>query len=332
MNVRRLIVLCLFFLISCSENQKSDSITIGTNPAGTFYYVVGTGLSKLFTEKLGIRSTAQPASGSAVYVPLINNDEMSLGFSTSIESGSYYQGEMNLQKQSNLRVLMRFWEMPYGYMVRGDSGLSFISDLAGKDIVDKQSANLTLSIANKLMLESAGLSGNDYNAMTVGGLPQGITAVTDGLADAAPIALGQGNVRKANATTPGGIKFLDMSDIDGIEDFFDNKKKGFNAYTVTEDDQLPGAKPGLVTGSVDIYLIASSGMSAEDAERIIQVIEENWQLLRTQFAALKRGSPDSFVDKNHTIPFHQGAINYYKKDGRWNPELDQRNQLLLSNK
>ena len=61
---------------------------------------------------------------------------------------------------------------------------------------------------------------------------RGITAVTDGLADAAPIALGQGNVRKAHATTPGGIQFLDMSDIDSVQDFFANQKKGFNAYTV----------------------------------------------------------------------------------------------------
>ena len=121
----------IMFTVSCADNNKSSTITIGTNPAGTFYYVVGTGLAKLFSEQLERRSIAQPASGSAVYVPLISNGEMSLGFSTSIEAGSYYRGDMGLQKQPNLRVLMRFWEMPYGYMVRGDSDLFFVSELLG---------------------------------------------------------------------------------------------------------------------------------------------------------------------------------------------------------
>ena len=331
-NFFKKITVCfgLTLLISCGGNNQTNSITIGTNPAGTFYYVVGTGLSKLFNEKLQIKSTAQPASGSAVYVPLINNGEMSLGFSTSIESGSYYMGQLDLTEQPNLRVLMKFWVMPYGYMVRGDSGLQYLTDLNDKSVVDKQSANLTLSIANKLMLEGAGLSENDYRSITVGGLPQGITAVTDGLADAAPIALGQGNVRKAHATTPGGIRFLDMSNIENIQEFYTNQKKGFNTYIVKDDDQLPGADKGLVTGSVDIYLIASNHLSNDVAENIISTIEDNWEMLESQFAALKRGSPSMFVDINNTIPYHQGAINYYKKKNRWNSDQEKRNQLLLS--
>jgi hypothetical protein len=37
-----------------------------------------------------------------------------------------------------------------------------------------------------------------------------------------------------------------------------------------------------------------------------------------------------FVDINNTIPYHQGAINYYKKKNRWNSDQEKRNQLLLS--
>lgn len=329
--LKKIIFLMVFLAIaSCADTNNSKSITIGTNPAGTFYYVVGTGLSKLFSEKLDKRAIAQPASGSAVYVPLINNGEMSLGFSTSIEAGSYYQGKMNLQEQPNLRVLMRFWAMPYGYMVRGDSDLHYVSDLNGRSVVDEQSANITLSIGNSSMLMVSGLRKGDYKSITVGGLPQGITAVTDGLADAAPIALGQGNVRKANATTPGGIRFLDMSDIENVQQYFDSLGQGFNTYTVSEEDQLPGATEGLLTGSVDIYLVTSSVMSDEDALGIVRVIEESWEELQTQFAALKRGHPSLFVGKNHTIPFHSGAIKYYQDKNRWNDESEARNQLLLS--
>ena len=98
---------------------------------------------------------------------------------------------------------------------------------------------------------------------------------------------------------------------------------------MSEDDQLPGASEGLITGSVDIYLISSVSMSEEIAEDIISVIENNWHSLENQFAALKRGNPSMFVDENHTIPYHQGAVNYYKKKGLWSDVLEERNQMLL---
>ena len=48
--LKKIIFTIVFFAIaSCADTNNSKSITIGTNPAGTFYYVVGTGLSKLFS-------------------------------------------------------------------------------------------------------------------------------------------------------------------------------------------------------------------------------------------------------------------------------------------
>ena len=322
-------LILLVVLISCSQDQRSRSISIGTNPAGTFYYAVGTGLAKLFSENLGIRATAQPAAGSVVYVPLINNGEISLGFSTSIEAGTYYRGKMNLQQQPNLRVLMRFWQMPYGFMVRGNSNIKRMEDLRGKKVIETQSANLTLKIGNRSMLRAAKLNDGEYESITVGGLPQGILAVTDGLVDAAPIALGQGNVRKAHATTPGGIRFIDMSDIKNAQEFYNKQGQGFNTYRVTADDNFPGAPEGLLTGAVDIYLVASKAMTDQDAINIIELIEENWDVLENQFSALKRGSPVTFIDNNHTIPFHPGAIKYYTEISRWSDQSEERNNELL---
>ena len=57
--LKKIIFTIVFFAIaSCADTNNSKSITIGTNPAGTFYYVVGTGLSKLFSEKLDKRAIA----------------------------------------------------------------------------------------------------------------------------------------------------------------------------------------------------------------------------------------------------------------------------------
>ena len=113
---------------------------------------------------------------------------------------------------------------------------------------------------------------------------------------------------------------------------FDTRVPDFlNAYKVKHDDQLPGSKVGLLTGSVDIYLVTSVDMSNEDAVAIIRTIEDNWIDMQTQFSALKRGDPELFVgNNNHTIPYHDGAIQYYTEKNRWNETLENTNQVLLS--
>jgi len=70
-------------------------------------------------------------------------------------------------------------------------------------------------------------------------------------------------------------------------------------------------------------------MTDQDAINIIELIEENWDVLENQFSALKRGNPVAFVDNNHTIPFHPGAIKYYTETSRWSDQSEERNNELL---
>ncbi|MDP6927707.1 MAG: hypothetical protein QGG84_11540, partial [Rhodospirillales bacterium] len=78
MNLRKSISLALvagavgaFAIAGTTTAQaKMKSITIGSNPAGSTYFLLAGGFAKLFQEKLKIRSTAQPHAGSSVYLPL----------------------------------------------------------------------------------------------------------------------------------------------------------------------------------------------------------------------------------------------------------------------
>ena len=47
-------------LSATSANAALRSITIGTNPAGSTFFLLGGGFAKMFQEKLGIRANAQP--------------------------------------------------------------------------------------------------------------------------------------------------------------------------------------------------------------------------------------------------------------------------------
>ena len=62
-----------FALTNASPAQAElKSITVGSNPAGSTYFLLAGGFAKLFQQQLKIRSTAQPHAGSSVYLPLMD--------------------------------------------------------------------------------------------------------------------------------------------------------------------------------------------------------------------------------------------------------------------
>ena len=98
---------------------KMKRITIGSNPAGSTYFLLAGGFAKLFQEKLKIKSTAQPHAGSSVYLPLMDKGEITLGLNTSLDSGMAVAGSTPYKKPlKKVRMIARVWILPYAYIVK----------------------------------------------------------------------------------------------------------------------------------------------------------------------------------------------------------------------
>ncbi len=93
-----------------TADAEMKRISIGTNPAGTMYFVLGGGLAKLFQEKLKIRSNHQPHAGSSVYLPLLNKGEMTMGLNSSLDNAMAYSGQAPFKSPTKkVRSLARIW-------------------------------------------------------------------------------------------------------------------------------------------------------------------------------------------------------------------------------
>ena len=53
-----------FALSAGTADAKLKRITVGTNPQGSVYFLLGSGFAKIFQEKMGVRANAQPHAGS----------------------------------------------------------------------------------------------------------------------------------------------------------------------------------------------------------------------------------------------------------------------------
>ena len=139
---RAAVVFTFLFLaigISGCHGEVDDQlsrVTIGSNPPGTNYNLLGGGIAKLLQERLGVASTVRPFGGSSVYVPMLHRGEITLGINSSMDSYLSYRGTgPYVSPMSNLRALMSLWTVGLMYVVRADSGVHRIEELLGKRVV-----------------------------------------------------------------------------------------------------------------------------------------------------------------------------------------------------
>ncbi|WP_322867497.1 TAXI family TRAP transporter solute-binding subunit [Aquicoccus sp. G2-2] len=296
-------------------------VTIGTNPQGTMYYVVGGGVAKMISDQFSVNATAQPYGGASVYLPLIQTGEVTMGLSSSLDSGLAYNGAgayEKLGRLDGLRALVRAWPLPYAYFARGDSGMKTIADLKGKKVAVTLGANLSLKKANEVMLRAGGIDPDtDIEAVTVSGLPEGYALVTDKSIAAATTALGIPLARKADATLPGGLVMLGITGDNATTDFVSSQMSGLYITETKPGKNNPGVdKPKSVLG-FDVFMVASDKLSDDDAYKLTKALYKQWDALQKDYGVLRRNPKDELSKATNTVPYHPGAIRYFKEAGLW---------------
>lgn len=300
-----------------SASAELDSITIGTNPSGSVYFLIASNFARVFQTELGVRSTAQPFTGSSVYLPSINQGEVTIGLSSTVDSGLAYSGEGEFPVElTDLRALGGIWSIPYALIARGDSDIETADDLAGRRFMGDFPASSSLTRVNEAYLRSGGLGPNDLEFMTSGGLMDGLRAVAEGRADVAPAAISMPALIELNATVDSGLKLIPVgSHID--DTYFDDIIAGVSAAVTKPNDQRPFVTEDTDILSFTAMLITGASLSDDDAYLITKTLYDNWAALQEDVGPLRGYPQDQLALEKPTVPYHPGAIRFYEEVGLW---------------
>lgn len=303
--------------VAGTANAKMKRINIGSNPAGSVYFLLAGGFAKLFQKELKIRSNAQPHAGSSVYLPLMDKGEIVLGLNSSLDSGMAVAGTAPFKgKMKNVRMIARVWILPYAYVVKENSGIKTLADLRSKRVLVKVKTNVSLAQANRTLLSTAGLSTSTVDAMDSGGVVAGINSVVEGRAMAATAALTMPALRKAHATVPGGLRVLGLGP-KANNDFMAKGMAGLYTMTIKPSKRLPFIKSDTLIAAFDSYLNAGPQVNDDDAYALAKTLHTNWKKLQKDYPPL-RGTPQkALAPANNAMPYHPGAIRYWKEAGLW---------------
>lgn len=318
----------ILFVASSPSIAASKQFNIGTGFMGSSMHSLGTVLAKHMQKDLRMRVTARPYVGPSAFIPLINNGELSMGLSSMAGLGIAYAG-IGTPANEDIRVVARLFAMPFAFISRKDSQIATISQLKGKRVILNIKAAQAVNIMADAMLETAGLSRDDVDVVSVSGVGQGVEAVIEGNADATPASVSMAAIRKADATV--GVRVLSLETGNYKEKIVTSAAPGLRAYMVEAGDH-PGVDVTTRIFAMDIFLMVPKSLDNEDVVKILDVLHGKWPQMQNEYIGIKDFSTNDFVHSSQTIPYHKAAIDYYKSakgTAIWDDAAEKRNQKFL---
>lgn len=287
-----------------------------TQDPGTLYHTLGSGLAALLSEKLGRQVTVQPYGGSSIYLPLLDSGEATLGFSSALDAGAAWRGE-DREPLRNLRAVARILGLRTALMVRADSGIRHVSDLAGKRVTVDLKGQRAMGQVIRAILATGGLDENKVEAVTVGNVKLGTQALIEGNVDAAFVAVGIPLVKQAHAAIPGGVRYADMSGERATAEFLSQFADGLYPAVVEPAPNLPEVTEPVTVAAFDVFLLTGAGTPDGDVRAVLGVLWDEFERLQQDYPQLRASSRDRFAAPTNTVPYHPAAVAFFREKGLW---------------
>ena len=299
--------LALAALGLCAAQANAQTYGFATLPPGTLNHTTASAVAKVMKEKAGMNMLVQPTAGDQVIIPMVGRGEVEVGIANIPELDGYWEGGKN----PDLRLIGTVHALRTAFWVRKDAPMQTIADLKGKKVALGYSAMRTIDSLSRAMLATGGLTEKDVAPVLVPNVVRSADDFMAGSADMFFFAFGGPKVREADATV-GGIRVLEINEA-GMD----------AARKISRYGYLTDAAPGPVFIGVnkpmkvytfDNMLFTHAKVPDDLIYKLIETMENNKGDLVAVQPVLREFSAANLF-KKYDIPYHPGALKYFKDKG-----------------
>lgn len=305
--------------------QQKKSFNFLALPAGTSVYTIAVGQGLILNKKLpDYKFFVQPSS-SAHAVPIaIGKKEADL---MTLPSPTAYWAFKGVEDYTTpippIRILQSGHDVYFGLVARTDSGIKSIKDLKGKRVTIDIRASRLLSKLGELMLEANGLDPKkDVTPLKAEFDVQALGNLVDKRTDAIISGLVGSKWAEAEKKTDFTVLPIEEDKVAYL------RQRLPVVFPVKTPAGLPSIKAGVPVVTVPSVFGTHQYMDDQMAYLIVKTLLENQKELIAVHRDFEEWSAERAV-KNLGMPYHPGAVRYYKEKKLWTPEMEQLQQGLL---
>ena len=296
-------------------HAQQKTISIGTGGTGGVYYPLGGAVANVLSKNLpNVQATAEVTGGSVDNLKLIGAGKSELGFTMSDAALDALKGEDKFKgAKVPLQTLLVVYPNRMHVVTIEGTGIEKMSDLKGKRVSTGSPGSATEVMAFRV-IEAAGLDKDKDMKRERLGVAESVNAVKDRKIDA---FFWVGGIPTAAVTdlaaTPGvKIKMIDHSDVVAKM----NAKYGdlYAAGTIPKGS-YPGYDKDNAIAEVWNIIVTGDKMSNDDAYNIVKTLVEKKADLVAVHKEAESFSLANQQQAKSPIPFHPGALKYFKEKG-----------------
>jgi len=324
----------VFFLVTAQAQQLPKSVGIGSNPPGTLFYALASGVAKVMSESTPIQTQVQPYAGTSTFVPLFDSGELDFGMVNAVDMGMVYQGQKlkiggrnDFPHVPSARLIMRGSPLRSSLIVKKDSPIKSVRDVKGKRVTGEYPAQLAGWYNVFGSLSNGGLGWNDVKVVPVPAINEGVDALIQGRADVTTHAIGSAKVKEADATI--GIRYIPL---DCSKQGEARIKKAVPGYylTVVKAGSSTGIVEDTCAYTYDIYFVGHKALPNAVVQAALKAIWDNIAKLPALHPGFVEWTKERAIDPEVTLPYHPAAAQFYKDQKIWSAKMDEAQKKLLA--
>jgi uncharacterized protein len=313
-----------------SRAKAPEVITIAVPPEGGTGYVFAEGYSKVISDHAEVgKVVLQPFSSATAWPVRMNAGEVNFAQHCGFEQiAEAYRGTgpfASVGPQRNLRNVATMFGNPWTISVT-DPAAKTLADLKGKTVF-VQVSHTDHVTALKVLFKSVGLEyGRDVKIIPFRDPVEAIQGLSSGRADGIAFALIPGLVelKRSKGLHPIPIPLALARKVQAADPVWGIRvvRKGTGALAPPEDVPVLEIECGMA---------ASAKTSADTVYRVMKAIYDYHSSWVSVHPLARQTTPKKGIDVV-VVPFHDGAVRFYKEAGLWTPELAAKQSELLKQK
>jgi uncharacterized protein len=305
-----------------SKQQKY--LNYVTLPSGTTHYSIAVIQGKTITDKTGMKAMVQPANGPMAIPGLLGSKQADIAIGNSLTVYWAYNGLVDFKEHHRFaRALQSGNDLLFGITTYKGTGIKSIPELKGKRFTYNYPTSAFLKRLAELEMQAYGLSSADVTTLKAEFNTKALQDLADKRTEAVMGSVQGSMMQELAARVDTVVLPFDAGKIEIVS------KEMPPVSSVLTPATIPKVPAGIPVIAIPNILWTHKDLDSDTAYHVVKVLVESYQEMIPAFSDFKQWTPDRAV-RFLGIPFHPGAIKYYREKGLWNSDMERKQEELLA--
>jgi len=305
-----------------------ESIAVGTSSIGSAVYVVAAGATDFISKYTPMSATVEAVGGSDANARALSAGKVDASFLNSFAAANAFQGTLQFAEEGKIpiRLLAQGYSSFRGLVATPGSGIKSGADLKGKKLIAKRKALAELEMVADAILKAYGIDKADVTYIETAQTPEAVDALRAGTVDASIFPAGYPNPNLTELSETVGLTFVSFPE-DKMEIILKELGPAFFS-DVTPAGTYKGQDEDVHWPALTMTFATTEGFPEEAAYQVVKAVMGHYDEFKLVHHSATFFTPERSL-AHFGVPFHPGAIRYYKEIGAWTPNNEQTQESLL---